>query len=196
MTRPCAPFLLQSLLVADAAGLIKHVQETNGNTAKIHVLAHDWGGPIGWLLAHWYPELVRSLTILNGPHPSVMIDELRHDPEQQKRSSYMLAFDTPEASLVNPALMFAGDKWFDAVTAKAYNAAYKVPGSRNAGLNWYRANIFAGKENVKKFTADMPSTLPPNITIAPPTLVVSAKVDSLRSNRSKVCLFHRVLLAS
>ena len=99
-------------------------------------------------------------------------------------------------SLMAEHLMFAGDKWFDAVTAKAYNAAYKVPGSRNAGLNWYRANIFAGKENVKKFTADMPSTLPPNITIAPPTLVVSAKVDSLRSNRSKVCVFHRILLAS
>ena len=67
-------------------GLIRHVQRS-GTAAKVHVLAHDWGGPIGWLLAHSHPELVQTLTILNGPHPSIMIDELRHDSEQQKRSS-------------------------------------------------------------------------------------------------------------
>jgi pimeloyl-ACP methyl ester carboxylesterase len=171
-----------SLIVEDAAGLIRHVQAANGNTGKVHVLAHDWGGPIGWLLAHTHPELVRTLTILNGPHPSVMIDELRHDKEQQKRSSYMLFFDSPAADLMDPASLFSGAKWFDPTTKKAYAEAFAVPGSRNAGLNWYRANIFAGRENVKAFTPDMPSTLPPNITIPVPTLVLWGMADTAFDN--------------
>eukprot|EP01052_Picozoa_sp_SAG31_P029753 SAG31_NODE_2985_length_4812_cov_3.398517_4_plen_212_part_00 len=153
---------------------------------KVHVLGHDWGGPIAWLLAHSYPQLVKTLSILNGPHPSVFIDELRHDAAQQKRSSYMLFFDTPAADLMDPATLFAHASWFDEETAAAYHAAYRIPGSRNAALNWYRANIFAGRENVKAFTPAMPSTLPANVTIAVPTLVLWGMADTAFDNEQNL----------
>jgi hypothetical protein len=149
------------------------------------VLGHDWGRPVAWLLAGWHPQLVRSLTILNGPHPSVFIDELRHE-EQQNRSSYMLFFDTKAANLMDPASMFSGDEWFDQTTKAAYAAAYDVPGSREAGLNWYRANVFAGKLNVLHFSSGMPSTLPANLTISPPTLVIWGMVDTAFDNEQNL----------
>jgi pimeloyl-ACP methyl ester carboxylesterase len=94
----------------------------------------------------------------------------------------MLFFDTPLASLNNPADMFTGDTWFDPATKAAYSAAYSVPGSRDSSLNWYRANIFAGRENVPRFTPTMPSTLPDNITISPPTLVLWGMGDTAFDN--------------
>jgi pimeloyl-ACP methyl ester carboxylesterase len=114
-------------LVADIVGLVGHLQSERGDPAgsKVHVLGHDWGGPVAWLVAGWHPEITKTLTILNGPHPSIFIDELRHDHEQQQRSSYMLFFDTPAASLVDPADMFKGAQWWDAATARAYAAACK-----------------------------------------------------------------------
>lgn len=115
-------------LVADVVGLVKHLQSERGEPAgsKVHVLGHDWGGPVAWLVAGWHPEITKTLTILNGPHPSIFIDELRHDHEQQSRSSYMLFFDTPAASLVDPADMFKEAQWWDAATAHAYAAACKL----------------------------------------------------------------------
>ena len=63
-----------TLIVEDAANLIRHVQSQDalaspggGGGKKVHVICHDWGGPIGWLLASMHPELVKSLTVLNGP---------------------------------------------------------------------------------------------------------------------------------
>jgi pimeloyl-ACP methyl ester carboxylesterase len=69
-----------SHLVDDVVGLVSHLQKERGDTAgsKVHVLGHDWGGPVAWLVAGWHPEITNTLTIINGPHPSVFIDELRH----------------------------------------------------------------------------------------------------------------------
>jgi len=69
-------------LVDDVVGLVAHLQRERGDAAgsKVHVLGHDWGGPVAWLVAGWHPEITKTLTILNGPHPSVFIDEVRRLP--------------------------------------------------------------------------------------------------------------------
>merc|ERR1712080_437281 len=109
---------------------------------KAHVVGHDWGGAVAWVLAGQHTEIVKSLTILNSPHPSVMVDLLRHDPEQQKRSQYMLYFDTELATkMTTPSSLcksFEGDVWFDKTTEASYRAAWSEPRAVDSGLNWYR----------------------------------------------------------
>jgi pimeloyl-ACP methyl ester carboxylesterase len=38
---------------------------------QVHLVAHDWGGVLGWGVAGLHPSLVKSLVIMNAPHPSV-----------------------------------------------------------------------------------------------------------------------------
>ena len=171
-----------SHIVDDLVGLVK--QQGGG---KVHVLGHDWGGPIAWLFASRHPELTKTLTILNGPHPSIFIDLLRHDKLQQNRSSYMIGFDTAAANSLDPSTLFASDSWFDAATAAAYKAAYP-PAARQYGLNWYRANVWAGRMNVKAFSANMPSTLPAGVKIAVPTLVLWGMADAAFDNEQNLRL--------
>ena len=73
-------------LAGDIAGLISEL-----GYESAHIVGHDWGGSIAWALAARRPELVRSLSILNSPHP-VASAEARRVPEQQRKSWYMLLF--------------------------------------------------------------------------------------------------------
>ena len=52
-----------------------------------------------------------------------------------------------------------------------------MTGARDSSLNWYRANIFNGKTNVKAFTPTMPSPMPTNLQIPMPTLGERAKIS-------------------
>lgn len=121
-----------SFLAGDIAALIGKV----AGGKPVHVVGHDWGGPVAWCVAGWYPQLVKTLSIINGPHPSVFARLLRTNKDQQNRSSYMLYFDTPEADLMDPSTLFGGDAWFDDQTKAAYKAAYMVKGARDSSLNW------------------------------------------------------------
>ena len=57
----CARPTADVLALLDAAGL-----------GSAHVVGHDWGGIVGWALAAWHPERVRTLTALSVPHPAAM----------------------------------------------------------------------------------------------------------------------------
>merc|ERR1712079_604091 len=147
---------------------------------KVHVVGHDWGGMmVAWYVAGYHPELVETLSILNAPHPSVFDNLIRHNTAEQAASSYQFFFDTLAANLIDPTQGFKGEPWFDndADTQAELNKAFKVRNSRPSALNWYRANIFAGKLNVKEFTEDMPTGLDPSMPVDVPTLVLWATGD-------------------
>src|SRR5215217_5260440 len=69
------------LALLDAAGL-----------ESAHVVGHDWGAGVGWALAAWHPERVRTLTVLSVPHPGAMA---KATSDQALRSAYMAAFQVP-----------------------------------------------------------------------------------------------------
>lgn len=174
-----------SHLVSDMAALATPLAKKTPS-GKVHVVGHDWGGPVAWMVAGLHSDIVASLTIMNGPHPSVFNDLLKHNVNQQERSQYMLYFDTKAAtdqqSADSLAKGFKGESWFDSITEAAYKAAWKDKLAIDSGLNWYRANVFGGQLNVKKFTADLNSTMPDDLIIPPPTLVLWGMKDSAFNN--------------
>jgi pimeloyl-ACP methyl ester carboxylesterase len=122
-------------LVADIGAVLDDV-----GVDRAHVVGHDWGAAVAWVLAAVAPERVDHLVALSVGHPS----SFRADGfEQYEKSWYMLLFQ------------FAGiaERWLsdndwanfhswgrhpdaDAVIAELEDTAALTP-----GLNWYRANI-------------------------------------------------------
>lgn len=37
------------------------------------LLSHDWGGALGWIFAHRYPERIRQLVVVNCTHPRTLV---------------------------------------------------------------------------------------------------------------------------
>jgi pimeloyl-ACP methyl ester carboxylesterase len=114
------------------------------------LVGHDWGGAIAWAFAYAYPELLRSLVVMNIPHPARFAEGLR-TPQQLARSWYIAAFQLP---LLPELALAAGDYWaigqifqamavdksaFSAADLRAYKTAAAKPGALTAMVNYYRA---------------------------------------------------------
>jgi pimeloyl-ACP methyl ester carboxylesterase len=107
-----------------------------------HVVGHDWGAQVAWLLAARHPERVRTLTAISVPHPGALAQALRAHLSQRLRFSYMLLF----RSGVAERLLLAGGgavlrSMMRPIGARAggYAAAMREPGRLTGALNWYRA---------------------------------------------------------
>jgi epoxide hydrolase 4 len=161
-------------LVGDVVGLISAL-----GAERAHLVGHDWGGSLAWALAARAPQLVRSLTILNSPHP-VASAETRQIPEQQQKSWYMLLFQfvgvaeewlskDDFANLRSFVFDTAAPGTFGPEDRAIFCAALARPGRLTAALNYYRANI--PPENWLK----PPPDLPP-ITV--PTTIIWGEADA------------------
>ena len=82
------------LLVQDMAALIA-IETGGGQLAAL--VAHDWGGAVGWNLANQMPQLMKQLVIINSPHPGTFLRELKTSPAQQAASAYMNFLIRPDA---------------------------------------------------------------------------------------------------
>ena len=164
-------------LVGDIVGLIGAL-----GAERAHVVGHDWGGSIAWALAARAPHLVRSLTILNSPHP-VASAETRQIPEQQQKSWYMLLFQfvgvaeewlskDDFANLRSFVFGTAAPGTFPPADQEVFCAALAREGRLTAALNYYRANI--PPESWLK----PPPDLPP---IEVPTTILWGEADAYMS---------------
>lgn len=121
---------------------------------RARVVAHDWGGLVGWWLGVKHPERMERLVLLNAPHPKVMRRALLKSPRQRKKSSYIFFFQLPWL----PERTFRRDNF--AYAAKAllatsrrgtfsdadvdlYREAWSQPGAVRAMIHWYRAALRA-----------------------------------------------------
>jgi pimeloyl-ACP methyl ester carboxylesterase len=134
-------------LVADVTGLIGAL-----GAERAHIVGHDWGGAIAWAVAALVPDAVRSLTILNCPHPTIAARERLENPDQQRMSWYQLLF---QFEGVAEEWLSADDfanlrRWgFGTAAPDAFSdedleimlAPLRREGALTAALNWYRANI-------------------------------------------------------
>ncbi|GIF00167.1 alpha/beta fold hydrolase [Paractinoplanes rishiriensis] len=127
ITEPVA----DAVAVLDALGL-----------ESAHVLGHDWGAGVGWMLAALHPERVRTLTAVSVPHPRALQLAMRVRPTQRARFAYVGLF---RSSVAERLLLGAGAVLLRALLrpigdrAALYVEAMREPGRLTGGLNWYRA---------------------------------------------------------
>lgn len=144
------------------------IAETAGGRA--HVVGHDWGGALAWLVAMNHPSVVRSLAVCNMPHPVIFQRSVRR-PRQLLRSFYMLWFQIPWL----PEWMLARDnyRWlarmlirrcpqgtFTRDDMRVMLANWRRQGL-SGGINWYRALL--------RQRPHLPD--PPPMIMAPTTLI-------------------------
>ncbi len=139
-------------LVADVVALIA----ATGNE-KVHLVGHDWGGAVAWLVAGNHPERIASVTVLSTPHPGAMARALKK-PDQLRRSWYMAAFQLPwlpERAVAArfTSLMERGGLPADDV--ERYAAHLARAHALTGPINWYRA---AGSSHVRAHRVTVPST--------------------------------------
>lgn len=111
----------------------------------VHLVGHDWGAAVAWQVAASHPHRLRSLVAVSVPHPAAMTWAIRNDPDQRRRSAYMLLFRDPAKA--ERVLLAAHGAAFRALfgthVEKAavddYLAHLRQPGALVAALNWYRA---------------------------------------------------------
>jgi pimeloyl-ACP methyl ester carboxylesterase len=112
------------------------------STEPVILVAHDWGGPVGWLVAHTPDAHIRGFLSTNGPHPLRFTELLATDSDQQEASSYMDLFRSAGAETwLTPE--FIGAEMFGFLSEAdlaIYTEAWTQPGAITGGLNWYRAN--------------------------------------------------------
>lgn len=130
-------------LQQDVLGLIEALGEDSA-----HIVGHDWGGAIAWQLAMSHPEAVRSLAILNIPHPALFIQGLKSFA-QLRKSWYMFFFQLPwlpEQFLARNRYRQTARAIFQGIPASeerrqdvaTYRRSWQEHGL-GGGINWYRA---------------------------------------------------------
>jgi len=152
------------LALADAAG-----------AAQFHLLGHDWGAAVGWVLAGARPDRVLTLTAVSVPHPAAFTRALVGT--QALRSWYMAAFQLPAL----PELAFrARDgavlrgllRLIRARDPEPAVALLADPRTATGAVNWYRALRVPGELGAR--------------TVRVPTLHVWSDRDTALGRRAAV----------
>lgn len=129
-------------LQADVAALLDHL-----GLERAHIVGHDWGGAIAWLLAMHHPERVASLAVLSMAHPLVFAAAVKRPP-QCWRSWYMGMFQLPwlperllaargYGRLARKMVSEAAPDTFTREDIEAHLESWRSHGLAG-GLNWYR----------------------------------------------------------
>ena len=132
------------LLVADVAAVIRDVGQERAT-----IVGHDWGGMVAWQFAMSQPAMTERLVVLNLPHPSGLLRELKSNPEQIANSEYARTFQ--RGSPTDAAVFFGRP-----MTAETLSGWVTDPSARkryieafqrsdfDAMLNYYKANYPKG----------------------------------------------------
>jgi pimeloyl-ACP methyl ester carboxylesterase len=107
---------------------------------RAHVVGHDWGAALSWVLATVRPDRVDHLVALSAGHPSAYASA---GLPQREKSWYMLLFQ-----FAGVAERWLSDNdwanfraWADHPDADAAIAELAANDSLTPALNWYRANV-------------------------------------------------------
>lgn len=173
-------------LAGDVANLVQYL-----GAPVAALVAHDWGGVVGWSLGALAPPWLQRLVIINSPHPATFLRELRHSPAQQQASAYMNFLCLPQAEQLLIAddnarlwkfftMMGAvdgsqpGAGWLTEPVREQYRQVWRhgIAGA----LNYYRASPM--RPPTSKNDPVMTLELPQELTqVRVPTLVLWAEAD-------------------
>ncbi|AXT86094.1 alpha/beta hydrolase [Aeromicrobium sp. A1-2] len=134
--------------LADALGL-----------GTFHLVGHDWGAAVAWVVAAEHPERLRSLTAVSVPHLAAYGAALVDDPDQQQRAAYIGLLR--QAGKAEDLLLEDGARRLRAMYGStvspaqvdSYVGPLSEPGALTAALSWYRA--------MQSDLGDLPSVIVP-----------------------------------
>jgi pimeloyl-ACP methyl ester carboxylesterase len=151
-------------IVGDVTGIMDAL-----GVQRAHVVGHDWGAVVAWLLAMLAPTRVDHLVVISVGAPGAAGPPTL---EALQKGWYRILFDMPG---VAEDLIQRND-WYLARTLlegggenfETYIANLSEPGALTAALNWYRANT-----PVQRLLGP-PPPMPP---VAAPTMGVFGTAD-------------------
>jgi pimeloyl-ACP methyl ester carboxylesterase len=151
-------------IVKDVVGLMDEL-----GLERAHVVSHDFGAAVGWLLASLQPDRVERFVALSvGSPPSFSGAGFA----QREKSWYMLLFQfrgIAEEILARDGWKFLREFARHHPETEKWIADLSRPGALTAALNWYRAN--SGPE--RSF-----SPLPPLPKVKAPTMGIWSSGDA------------------
>jgi pimeloyl-ACP methyl ester carboxylesterase len=178
-------------LVGDVAGLARAL-----GSPRADVVGHDWGGVVAWWTAMLQPDVVRTLTIVNAPHPVSYLAAMR-TAAQLRRGWYVYLFQIPWLPEWLLGLrdfapirgVFARDGISRDEIAPCV-ASIRQPGARSAALAYYRAAVRDNRRGTAPAprVIDLPTLvlwgeadrfLEPSLAEPPPDYVPNARVVRL-----------------
>ena len=116
---------------------------------RFHLVGHDWGAAIGWLMVFDASPRIRSWSALSIPHMGAYAAAIANDPDQRERSAYLGFLQLPwlpEALFTfNGFAMMRNGVYAEhgAEIVDEYIALFSEPGALTAAINWYRASGLA-----------------------------------------------------
>ena len=114
---------------------------------RFHLVGHDWGGAVAWIVGGNHGERLRTLTSVSTPHPGPMSASIKSG-EQRERSAYMLQLRDPGAEdffLADDGAVlegFLGNAGLEPDAVAEYAGLLMDRSALTGALNWYRANAF------------------------------------------------------
>jgi pimeloyl-ACP methyl ester carboxylesterase len=126
---------------------------------RAHLVGHDWGAGISWVLAAALPDRVASLAALSVGHPMASRPPTL---ETRQKAWYQLYFLFPEAEelLLRDDAALLREWLADPADGDQYIADLTRPGALTAGLNYYRANVGPPRELRRR---DLPPVAAPTL---------------------------------
>jgi pimeloyl-ACP methyl ester carboxylesterase len=127
---------------------------------RAHVVGHDFGAAVAWVLAALHPDRVDHLVVMSVGHPAVGWRSI----EQREKAWYTLLFqfeDVAERLLMRDDWRLFREWLRDDGDVEDYIADLSRDGALTAGLCWYRANLAPHRQ------LDAPPSVPP---VSAPTL--------------------------
>jgi pimeloyl-ACP methyl ester carboxylesterase len=112
---------------------------------RAHVVGHDWGAGVAWVLAALHPDHVERLVALSVGHPNARDRSI----EQRQKAWYQLWFQfegVAEEVLTRDDWKLFREWSRRAADVERYVADLSRPGALLAGLSWYRANTQPARE--------------------------------------------------
>lgn len=131
-----------TVLVGDMINLMAQL-----GIEKAHVVGHDMGSAIAWVMASFFPQRVNRLASLSVGHP--MANRERKSIEQREKAWYMLLFQfkgTAETLLQQDDWKLFREILRNHSEFANWTKDLSRPGALTAALNWYRANLSPEKE--------------------------------------------------
>ncbi len=110
-----------------------------------HLVGHDWGGQLSWLIAAQYPRELDSLTVLSRPHPAAFARAMKADARQSDRSKHHKAFQDANAArelLADDARRLRAtlrNQGVPDADVDAYLSRLGTFEALDSAINWYRA---------------------------------------------------------